>query len=466
MGGKILGWVKANLLIVISGVLILVLPAVGWFFSSSWNASVKGQVEGEFNKVKRDLSSKSSVTYSLPAVLEGEEGLSETRAPNSAVTRFYERQREERERQVELVVERGEAFNKSDHVQRLRRFMPEIDDLLPEPENPRDLNRLGRRLGELVAGTNEEPSIYVRVLRSLNAGDAPDPALLAQRLDQYKQQQEQTLAASSPDGRLSPEQSEQIAAELVNRRLGEYASRAESLTFYAALRAIQSETPPPGYSHVPATPPSLASINMGRVFTWVWDSWVITDVLRGVERANTDASGVTLSVPDAPVKHVELIRVNDAGLASLEASAVPDDVFGSSGGRQDTRGRNTRGRGSDDDIPADPGAAVSFTGRTGGVAGSPYDIRTVTLTVVADPQRLPALIDALGKTNYMTVIDVDMHEIDVWDAVQRGYYYGDDHVVRATLTIESVWLRTWTSEFMPDVVKQQLGVPVEGGSEG
>ena len=34
MGGKILGWVKANLLIVIAGVLIIVLPAVGWFFSS------------------------------------------------------------------------------------------------------------------------------------------------------------------------------------------------------------------------------------------------------------------------------------------------------------------------------------------------------------------------------------------------------------------------------------------------
>jgi hypothetical protein len=43
--------------------------------------------------------------------------------------------------------------------------------------------------------------------------------------------------------------------------------------------------------------------------------------------------------------------------------------------------------------------------------------------------------------------------------LERGYYYGPEHVVRATITIESVWLRNWVGPLMPASVKRSLGVP-------
>ena len=39
-----------------------------------------------------------------------------------------------------------------------------------------------------------------------------------------------------------------------------------------------------------------------------------------------------------------------------------------------------------------------------------------------------------------------------------GYYYGDDHVSRAQITIETIWLREWTKQWMPPNVKVTVGL--------
>ena len=104
---------------------------------------------------------------------------------------------------------------------------------------------------------------------------------------------------------------------------------------------------------------------------------------------------------------------------------------------------------------------VTYTGHTGGVAGSSYDIRMVELTLVVGSQQLPRIFDAFAQTNYMTVTDVDLNEVDVWEDLEQGYFYGPDHVVRAVLQIETVWLRSWTTDLMPDAVRTALGVPLE-----
>ena len=65
----------------------------------------------------------------------------------------------------------------------------------------------------------------------------------------------------------------------------------------------------------------------------------------------------------------------------------------------------------------------------------------------------------------MTVTDVDLYEVDIWEDLERGYYYGSDHVVRAVLSIETVWLRSWMKDFMPSTVRTALGVPQEQSQE-
>ncbi|MBO6514055.1 MAG: hypothetical protein JJ974_08830 [Phycisphaerales bacterium] len=443
MVGNILQWVKANLLIVISVALMLILLPTGWFFSNKWNASIQEKATEAYNSEKRKLTSASKVEYSLPAVLDGEEGLSDNRAPNTLVTNFYKEQMLQRKEQVAEVVDRGENFNRKGHT------VP-VSDLLPTPADASKLRQQGFKLGQLVAGTNESPSIYSKLLRSLNAGDAPDPEALKSSLDQFKKQQEDEFAATSSDGRVSDEQKEVLAKSLVKRRLDEYASRAESIAFYCPLSAIQTESQEAGFSHIPSTVPGYDSISEQAVFTWVWDYWVVSDVLKAVTKANTDSSGVVLSVPDAPVKHVEQIRV---GEFSVQSSEFNEDDFDSRGGRG---GRGGRGSSSDD--PSGTPQFKSYTNRNANIPGALYDTRLVHMSAIVSSEDLPVFFDALGKTNYMTVVDVDIEQVNVWDKLNEGYFYGSDHVVRANLVIETVWLRSWTKDLMPKSIRTSLGI--------
>lgn len=443
MVGNILQWVKANLLIVISIALMLILLPTGWFFSNKWNASIQEKATEAYNSEKRKLTSASKVEYSLPAVLDGEEGLSDNRAPNTLVTNFYKEQMLQRREQVAEVVDRGENFNRKGHT------VP-VSDLLPTPADASKLRQQGFKLGQLVAGTNESPSIYSKLLRSLNAGDAPDPEALKSSLDQFKKQQEDEFAATSSDGRVSDEQKAVLAKSLVKRRLDEYASRAESIAFYCPLSAIQTESQEAGFSHIPSTVPGYDSISEQAVFTWVWDYWVVSDVLKAVTKANTDSSGVVLSVPDAPVKHVEQIRV---GEFSVQSSEFDEEDFDSRGGRG---GRGGRGSSSDD--PSGTPQFKSYTNRNANIPGALYDTRLVHMSAIVSSEDLPVFFDALGKTNYMTVVDVDIEQVDVWDKLNEGYFYGSDHVVRANLVIETVWLRSWTKDLMPKSIRTSLGI--------
>lgn len=439
---NIIGWIKGNLLIVISIVLIVLLLPAGWYFSNGWNQSIKEKATSAFNTEKRNLDSKSRVTYALPAVLEGEAAITDTRAPNPEVTAFFVEQKKIREQQVKEVVERGVALNKRDHGAL-------VDGLLPKAEDERSLRRLGLEMAEQIAGTRDEPqlSVYSRLLRRLNAGRPTDPESLAATLREHKEREQERYEASNPDGRMTAAQEEQLERGLIAKRLGEYKGRAEALTFYASPNAIYTDPNEP-FSQVPAVPPPPSMITEPMVFNWNWDYWVISDVLEAVSSANTNAASGAMSVPSAPVKRVERVRVS-----RMPEPAAPDANPSGRFGTNPNAGANASQ------------LAPSYTGNTGGVPDSGIDIRTVELQIVASSKDLPRFFDALAKTNYMTVIDVDLYEVDVWADLKQGYYYGPDHVVRAVLTIETVWLRSWTKDYMPDAVRTVLGVPLEQSTD-
>ena len=54
-----------------------------------------------------------------------------------------------------------------------------------------------------------------------------------------------------------------------------------------------------------------------------------------------------------------------------------------------------------------------------------------------------AFIDALTATNFIAVLDLDLDKADTFADLREGFYYGDEHVVRATLKLEFVLLRAW-----------------------
>ncbi len=455
---KIIGFIKANLVVVISIVMILAFLPTGYFFANKWNAKIYEKANSAYNKEKRALTSAGKITYALPAVLEGEADLSETRAPNHVVTQFYQNHKVQREAQVQEVVDRGTAFNQGDHVEL-------VPGLLPRAPDDRTQKRLGREMAEAIVGTNSNASVYQRKLQRLNAGSPPDPEALQATLEDFKTREQQRYENASADGKMTGLQTEQLDKDLAARRLGEYIGRAKALTFYCTPETFvdRSESASgrsggqsggraskSSYSVIPSAVPPLSTIDEALVFNWLWDYWIISDVLEAAALANQDPVSGAMSIPEAPVKRIESIRVSKIELGDASAQNPDDDSY--SGGRN--RG-SVRG---DDDA-----SSGTFTQRAGGAPDSAYDIRMIELIVVASSQDLPGFIDAIGKTNYMTVTDLDLEEVDVWNDLEQGYYYGDDHVVRATIAIESVWLRSWLKPIMPDRVKTALGIPLDDG---
>jgi len=85
---------------------------------------------------------------------------------------------------------------------------------------------------------------------------------------------------------------------------------------------------------------------------------------------------------------------------------------------------------------------------------------------LASYEKLPALINSISSYNFMTVLDADIYAVDQWEQVENGYYAGTDFAVRVELEIETLWLRSWTKEFMPASVREQLGVAADEPTDG
>lgn len=454
----VLNWIKNNLIIVISAVLILVFLPAGWIFSSGWNKKIRDQATQAYTSTRSEIQRVGSVTYALPAVLAGEQSVSETRAPNRAVTRFFQEQGNVRQAQVADVVERGTAFNRRNH----RELVP---GLLPSASSNNALRRLGLEMAEQIAGTRDasgnvvRASVYEQLLRRLNAGSPPAPEDLGGVLAEHATREQERYASGSTDNRLTEAQTQQLGQDMVRRRLQEYAGRAKSLAFYATLESIRGpegaqQMQEAGWSRIPTTPPSQGEITEADAFVWLWDYWVVNDVLEAVVLANTDRLSGAMPIPDAPVKRVERVRISEVRLPAPAVAGGGDaGGFGedySMGGSSSMSGMGDSASGS--------GVAATHTGRTTDAA---YDLRTVRLQVVASSQNLPRLFDALGRINYMTVVGVQIEPVDVWTDLDQGFFYGEEHVVRAVIDIESIWLRSWTLPLMPDRVRTAVGAPAD-----
>jgi ribosomal protein L12E/L44/L45/RPP1/RPP2 len=102
--------------------------------------------------------------------------------------------------------------------------------------------------------------------------------------------------------------------------------------------------------------------------------------------------------------------------------------------------------------PTDP----SITGRHNASDNKLYDVRHATITAVVSSAGLPAFVNAISRTNFMSVIGLDFFPADAWGDLDKGYYYGTDHVVRAVIKVETIWLRGWTEALMPQTFKDAL----------
>jgi hypothetical protein len=201
------------------------------------------------------------------------------------------------------------------------------------------------------------------------------------------------------------------------------------------------------------------------LFAWQWEYWVVEDVLLALNEANKSHR----SVSTAPVKRIVSLIVNDVprgqeetdqsaggaggagslgGFGSMSGGEPPPDDMGSQGGAS---------------LPLDPKAeippdySISLSGRK---SNALYDVVTVDLQLIVESSSLPLVLDTLAKYNFMTVLNMSLSAVNPFEAAAEGVYYGSKPVNKIHLQLETIWLREWTSEFMPSSTKKQLGIPV------
>jgi hypothetical protein len=296
-------------------------------------------------------------------------------------------------------------------------------------------------------GKREHANPYRELLAWARAGEPADAVALAERLTRLSSDERTKITANRRE--LTGEESDLLGRLLVEQRLAMCQDHAKTLSCYATIDSL-----PTGPQGIPREKIEAGKISPEQFFVYQWDLWVIQDLIGAVRLANSGPSGDVASVDRAVVKRIEKMTLTplvgfgtDPGSVGIEGppAAGPNDKPGM--------------------VPVDLRTAIS--GRSAGSWNTVYDLREATITAVVSSARLPEFVDALERTNFMTVTDLDLAEVDAWEDLRAGYYYGPEHVVKATLKLESVWLRSWTEPLMPEPVKAAVkGAPAEGGMEG
>jgi hypothetical protein len=222
--------------------------------------------------------------------------------------------------------------------------------------------------------------------------------------------------------------------------------RAQQFQMYVDEGAIVTSEAVAGEGRTPSAPEM-----------WYAQSalWVQQDVCRSIARLNANARNTL----ESPVKH--LISLEVAADESQYVLATP------AGGAAAN---------PDEAAPAaDPNAPLTRVydlSPTGRVCNPLYDVVQFTMEVNVDARAVPQFLQELSREKFftgqsspqqaapgtfITVNEVDLAGVNKLEALAAGYVYGEAPVVKLTLKCEALFMRRWTTQYMPPEVKQILG---------
>ena len=488
-----LNWTKKNWPVIVSGVVILGSLPPAWYFSTAWNAKIK---KTQQDAASRELATTNvKVSYLVPNPIPGQPDLTMSEAPNALITDEFVKIKNELSRQTRAVIDRVTAFNmgtgpdaeamgRTAHVVLVPDLFPgpslakikatafpgkddaAIEGMAADVREPalvkalRDLTEPAlRQMEDRLLGRRDNPDPYAALVKAANGGAPPlasDVLLTVQD------------KVTREGARLRQAGRELTAAEQLDldksaqaTRLGRYQRAAKEFSVYmtrAALGAADSATPGgsvsvtgmrtiPSEAHFRAKP---ALGNDKDLFLFQWDQWVMSDMIAAIRLVNT-VQGKQTGVEDSVVKRVDRLGAMPFDALEVETAAASND--GGFGAPEGSGGPAAAG------VALKPDYKVSITGRSTSPGNPDYDVRNAVIVAVVSSERLPVFLDALSRVNFHAVLRVQLSHVDVKEDLDRGYYYGNEHVVRATITMESVWVRNWTGPLMPSSVKAVLGVP-------
>lgn len=412
-----IGWLKGNWVIVVLTVLSLAVIPTAWYFSNGMRLKVRDDLQKKITTDMQEIGNP-SVQYNLMDVV-GDKILEKRMEPNKAATDWYRTEWDKIRSRTGTVSDAALTFNKAEHKILVEGVFPDPQEYTAE------------------AKLREFAAAYIRanrdLLKLMNAGEPMEPVVINAMLADFQVAEYERV--KNQTGRdPNEEEKSQVAIALRDMRIREYQRRASEIGVYAGIYSFEG---------VPVVPPT-AKPTAAQCWDWQERYWIHQDICRAIADANGGASGN--GVPASVVKRVIKIAARPAvfvGAEGQNASASPTET-------------------GTDKAPVDFGR--SLTGRFSGPASNNkwYDVRSVQVQIIVSARRLPEFFDALARTNFMTVLDMDLFRVDPLEELRNGYFYGnDDPVIRAVLEVETVWLREWRSDLMPMDVRKSLGL-VEG----
>lgn len=460
---NLLAWVKANLLIVVFlAVIVISLPAA-FFGASWWGGNVRKTRAENVSKRLTDVQN-AKMKYSLAPIMPGGTGVDESIPANLELNKYFAAERAKAEKAASGVMQTALDFNQGKGPMAAAAgrtaHVPLVDGLFPKPAAGASVTELTNRFVDRIATNKDRPSVYTQMLREiLNAGEPVDMAVLGKQLDAERASQLQRLAGTG-GAKLDEAAQRQLDQSLLELRRRAHMSRASEISVYASIDALPIEGATQGERGgstiprtIPETPPAVS-----RAFQWQMDYWMIRDLLSAVRVANTSSGGTPTNVNNSLVKRIERITLGDP-FGVQPPNPAGDSGDGSSAGPTPaTTLEALAGL-----VPTDP--LISVTGRKSSPGNPLYDVRTAELVLIVDSTRIKELMDAFARTNFMTILDIDLVQADVRGDLERGFYYGASPVIKATIVVETVWLRGWTEALFPSGVRRNLGLPLAEGEK-
>jgi len=421
-------WVKANVFIVIFVVVMIAAPVAMFFVASGMNAGVRTEVG---NRAKR-INDLNSLPTELP---NGERGL----VTDDLLTKYKEAIGKLGD-DAEAVRKEALQFNRKDHK-------PLMPDVFPEPP-------FAQR--EVIEKQFHERLVaaYDALLADTKAGSPPDLESLREKLEGMRNRFITQDLKKDINAPLDPEEDKRLKEMLSEARLAMYREEAARVGVYASADVLM--VPSWDQSRLPSP---------AQMFNWQWQYWIVEDVLAAVKRANDNSQ----SVMDAPVKQVlgVVVRNLPAVAAEVEGSETPPPSGRSGFGDPGMSAMPPPGGGNDMTAPMGGAGgsgqrdySASFTGL---VSNDLFDVVPVDLGLIVETARLPEVLDALSRFNFMTITNLRIEPTDAFAATERGLYYGAEPVCSVTMTLETVWLRKWTEPFMPKGTRTALGIAPDAG---
>ena len=447
-GNSILQWIKSHVVIVICVVVILASLIGGPVVSDGWNKAIAKEVSTRLRKLKELKNGETEFQWP---------GTPESRCQvfiTEPLLEKYQEAADARVSQTGEVVSRLRANNQGE----LTVVMPE---LFPTPANPeRDLEVLPPELHRRIdAG-------YDAMLELLHAGTPPTVDEVRAELEARREDFVDRNFMKSAADRLDPEEEKSLREYLTKQRLAFCRDRANDIGVYLSKATLG----PPTY--VNTQKPSL-----GEMFQWQWRLWVLERVTAAIADINDDSTE-----PLASIHRVDRIAVR--GLMEVETPAAgdrswQDEPSGGSGGGSGGMGGmggmgggggrgGSGGRGKAGDAGTVPPAGTRDYARsvTGRLTNEKFDVILVDLDLIVSLDRIDDVLEGFTVPVVMSVVDLEVGRADAFEALGNGEYLGEAPVGRLIVTLETLWLRAWSQELMPDETRITIGIPPRDDNEG